>query len=792
MTAYDALNRPVLLTAPQAPGAPADVIRTTYNEANLLERIDVRLEGTAAWTAFVAAVEYDAHGRRTGIEYGNGTASTYEYDPLTFRLARTVTRRDPAAFDDCPQPPPAGWPGCQLQNLRYTYDPVGNLTRVQDDAQQAIFFRNRRVEPSATYVYDATYRLIEATGREHLGQVGGAPIPHSSTDGARTGLDWAANDGAAMGTYTERYRYDAVGNLLELAHHGTSGWSRMFSYEEASGLDALRSGNRLSTTTVGQSVETYGYDAHGNTTRMPHLGVGENAAWDHRDQLRNVNLGGGGTAYFVYDAAGERVRKVWEKAPGHVEERIYLGVFELFRKTQGGGELHRATLHVMDGEQRVALVETRTRDTAGTDTAPRQLLRFQLAGQLGSGVLELDEASRIIAYEEYTPYGSTAYQAVRSQSETPRRYRFTAKERDGETGLYHHGARYYAPWLGRWTSSDPVGLDGGLNTYLYAAANPTMLVDPGGTAPKKYEKQRPKDTAAKAREMERNLKEAKKQGLKPDPMQKRADALAKKRGKTPIEQHHHKGVKEAAKTKLDPKKMGDTMSSVWSTKSDPVVKAGIGDKPVWDPKFDGDLRTHHNVGKHLDYDEQASRPKTAKGLEDAAAASKQRLPATVDLTERAKLDWTRTVDKGPAINPKTGAVKEALEKTGKSILKKLAPKALKVIPFVGIGAGLYSTQAEAAQGNYVTAGAEAVGMIPVVGDVVDAARLGYAVGEVANEVLGIDEVAAEHGDRFEKAASSLGLGEDGARLVGATGAALSSITVAPTIAMTRKLTALFD
>ena len=54
------------------------------------------------------------------------------------------------------------------------------------------------------------------------------------------------------------------------------------------------------------------------------------------------------------------------------------------------------------------------------------------------------------------PYGSTSYQAGRSVAEVSlKRYRYTGKERDEETGLNYHGARYYAPWLGRWTSCDP-------------------------------------------------------------------------------------------------------------------------------------------------------------------------------------------------------------------------------------------------------------------------------------------------------------------------------------------------
>ena len=86
----------------------------------------------------------------------------------------------------------------------------------------------------------------------------------------------------------------------------------------------------------------------------------------------------------------------------------------------------------------------------------------------------------MISYEEYYPYGSTSYQAVRSRTETPKRYRYTGKERDTETGLYYHGARYYAPWLGRWTSCDPSGPRDDLNLYNYVNGNPVAAVDRTG------------------------------------------------------------------------------------------------------------------------------------------------------------------------------------------------------------------------------------------------------------------------------------------------------------------------
>ena len=61
-----------------------------------------------------------------------------------------------------------------------------------------------------------------------------------------------------------------------------------------------------------------------------------------------------------------------------------------------------------------------------------------------------------------------------------KRYRYTGKERDEETGFSYHGARYYAPWIGRWASCDPLGTVDGLNVYEYVHSNPNVLIDGTG------------------------------------------------------------------------------------------------------------------------------------------------------------------------------------------------------------------------------------------------------------------------------------------------------------------------
>jgi RHS repeat-associated protein len=529
LTDYDALNRPVRQTTPHTNTMQPSVIHLVYNEANLLEQVEVNLNGAKdnhnqlVWTPFIANIDYDAKGQRTRIDYvardEKLISTSYEYDFETLRLVKLYTRRgvDPATgqgvtfTDDCtnPQPPPntiaspeepPKGKSCGLQNIHYTYDPVGNLTYIQDGAQQTIYFKNQQVDPSANFTYDALYQLIQATGREFLG---GPPIPHSYNDAGRVGLlssngagHFGPNDGNAVGRYCEKYVYDAAGNFLKMSHHracpDVPSWTRTYVYEEASLIEPSKQSNRLTRTAVGSSptgVETYSYDAHGCLTRMNHLSL---MAWDYQDRLHAtsqqvVNNGGTPeTSYYVHNAAGERARKVTDRqaGPGQMprrkEERIYLGGFEIYRTYAGNDsslQIERETLHVSDGQHRFALVETRTE---GSDPAPQQLIRYQFGNQLDSSTLEVDDQAEIISYEEYTPYGSTSYQAVRSKTETPKRYRFSGKERDEESGLDYFGARYYAAYLGRWISTEPGGLGDGFNLYEFVQGNPVTHVEQDG------------------------------------------------------------------------------------------------------------------------------------------------------------------------------------------------------------------------------------------------------------------------------------------------------------------------
>jgi len=83
------------------------------------------------------------------------------------------------------------------------------------------------------------------------------------------------------------------------------------------------------------------------------------------------------------------------------------------------------------------MVETKTADASpGATGIGASLWRFQLSNHLDSASMELDEAAGVLSYEEYHPYGSTAFHSAKAGAEvSAKRYRYTGKERDEETGL---------------------------------------------------------------------------------------------------------------------------------------------------------------------------------------------------------------------------------------------------------------------------------------------------------------------------------------------------------------------
>jgi RHS repeat-associated protein len=66
---------------------------------------------------------------------------------------------------------------------------------------------------------------------------------------------------------------------------------------------------------------------------------------------------------------------------------------------------------------------------------------------------------------------------------TTNNLRFPGQYEDQETGTHYNFMRTYLPYAGRYGETDPIGLKGGINLYLYAAANPLSMYDNLGKTP---------------------------------------------------------------------------------------------------------------------------------------------------------------------------------------------------------------------------------------------------------------------------------------------------------------------
>ncbi|KKY18165.1 hypothetical protein UCRPC4_g05115 [Phaeomoniella chlamydospora] len=428
-TRFDALHRAI-----ESTDARGGITKREFNLSGSLESVAWKSSRESQWVQIIRSIAYSADEKPTLVRYGNGVQTSYVYNNETRRLAQRSTHTAGGSKT--------------LEKTTYTHDCLGQISHIEDEAHQSIYFDGDVVDASRDYVYDSIGQLIQAEGREQFDASNGGGNSNIYKPVQSFARSVSPGNGQSLRRYIETYQYDRTGNITEMKH-------------AASGNSTVAVWAPIVSATLNMGQSKNGYSK---------------LAWDWADQLRSSstqikNNGIPETTWYVYNVNGDRVRKVTERAtateevPRKKEETIYLPAVDLHRTYHGDGQtlqFEKITSQVL-GVSRIALIED-------------NLLRYQV-----NDSLELDDLGNVVSYEEYSPFGATTYVASGKQISAPRKYRYASYERDMETGLYHCGHRYYAPWLGRWISSDPIGTGDGLNLYRYVANDPVNFEDPTGT-----------------------------------------------------------------------------------------------------------------------------------------------------------------------------------------------------------------------------------------------------------------------------------------------------------------------
>ncbi len=422
--------------------------KVTYDIAGLLRTSRVTVKGGTE-KIIIKSVTYSAAGQKLCEEHGNGVVTTYTYEPQTQRLIAVKTEH-PARKKI-------------FQDLRYEYDPVGNVLCVTNSAEETRFWHNQKVVPENRYTYDTLYQLVSATGRE----MASAGQQSSSLP------DISPFDKASYTNYTRNYIYDRAGNMTQIRHSAPKTGNN-----HTTDITVSQRSNRAVLKTLADTPEKV-EDLFTPGGQQTQLQPGQTLSWTARGELQQVtpvvrNGAAGDCESYRYDAGSQRILKTTVQKTGNsslTQQVIYLPGLELYR----GKENYQVICAGVAGRAQVRLLHWQD--------GKKDHQRFSYDNLIGSSGLETDGDGNLLSQEEYYPFGGTAVLVAGTDSGIDyKTHRYSGKERDA-TGLYYYGYRYYQPWAGRWLSSDPAGTVDGLNLFRMVRNNPVTLRDDDGRKP---------------------------------------------------------------------------------------------------------------------------------------------------------------------------------------------------------------------------------------------------------------------------------------------------------------------
>jgi len=248
---------------------------------------------------------------------------------------------------------------------------------------------------------------------------------------------------------SQTYTYDANGNVASFVD------TEPLASDENAGLYTYQQATNKLMKIQGELNVVYGYDANGNITSANN----RTFTYDLSNRLIMVQDDGVTIAQYVYNALNQRINKILTG-----ETRIFHYDLQghLIAETSTSGSMLAEYIYL--GDKPLAMI------------GPTETVYYFHNDHLGTPQILTDDTGTVSWKAVYTPFG----EAEISIAMVENNIRFPGQYYDQETGLHYNYHRYYDPKLGRYLTPDPIGLEGGINLFVYVASNPLRFFDVNG------------------------------------------------------------------------------------------------------------------------------------------------------------------------------------------------------------------------------------------------------------------------------------------------------------------------
>lgn len=353
--------------------------------------------------------------------------------------------------------------------------PGGSEQRMEYDGYQGLT-QLKVVNPNQAAVFELKNQYGKLADIQNT-RIDGNELAYTHDDAGRL----TQVNAGLLSARSETFTLDANGNRLTHNQTGSTPWQ----YDAAGRLTQRPS-------VSGSGATTYQYDASGNLivktdTSRPEPYRTTRYSWDAFNRLAEVKDGAGQRiARYSYDPFDRRIRKergdsatLPANAGAPTSATHYLHTeWGLLAEADGSGQLTTTYGWNPQRDNGVSPLFARTPDAAN----PGQWRTvYYHNDHLGTPQRITDKSGAVIWAADYDAYGKAIPRTtVDAAKAITNNLRYPGQYWDAETGLHYNDRRYYDPETGRYLSSDPLGFEGGINLYAYAAAAPGRYTDPTG------------------------------------------------------------------------------------------------------------------------------------------------------------------------------------------------------------------------------------------------------------------------------------------------------------------------